>query len=515
MAPPAGNPRTFISYAREDSEFALKLATDLRAAGADIWLDRFDITVGDPWPQAIDKALDECGQFLVILTRASTGSQNVMAELNSAVDEGKRILPVLREECRIPFRIRAVHYANFTGDYESGLAELLPAIGVRQTPPRPPVLPPVDVAKHEQAASDATSPSGEAGEATRVPAAEHATETIHQLTEEAGEATRLPAAEHATETIHQLTGEAGEATPVPAAEPAIQPHPPPQPPRRSRLRYGLVIGSIALTAAFYWIYSWYQTPAEIESFTSSTPVIHAGQSVTLTWRVRHARSVWLTPPGPDYLGQSDGSLMVTPSAEEGDMEYKLWVEGRAGPSKGAEKTVTVRVLPKSEEVQLAKMVAIAWYRAYLDRDDPRVAMLANEPFYFFGARLDNREALRGALHAATPQLRRPSARGQVDGKGVWTSERFRTGPLSVSMSPEERGEVLGSLGASPDDLVVVLRLAPGSGQPMTFGQEVGLGMSKRSGRWLALGVFDLSSRRARPKTRPSGTVQAPKRFTSA
>ncbi|NIV92429.1 TIR domain-containing protein [candidate division KSB1 bacterium] len=34
------NPRIFISYARADSEFALKLGKDLRSAGADIWIDQ-------------------------------------------------------------------------------------------------------------------------------------------------------------------------------------------------------------------------------------------------------------------------------------------------------------------------------------------------------------------------------------------------------------------------------------------------------------------------------------------
>ncbi len=33
MPSPAENPKPFISYAREDSEFALKLAADLREAG--------------------------------------------------------------------------------------------------------------------------------------------------------------------------------------------------------------------------------------------------------------------------------------------------------------------------------------------------------------------------------------------------------------------------------------------------------------------------------------------------
>jgi tetratricopeptide (TPR) repeat protein len=127
---PAQSEQKFISYAREDSEFALKLATDLRRAGANIWLDRLDIPVGANWPEAVEKALDSCGHFLVILSPASVGSFNVNAEMNFALDEGKRIFPVLREECKLPFRIRTVQYADFTGDYQNGLLKLFKALGV-------------------------------------------------------------------------------------------------------------------------------------------------------------------------------------------------------------------------------------------------------------------------------------------------------------------------------------------------------------------------------------------------
>ena len=33
----------FVSYSRDDSEFVLRLAGDLKAAGAKVWLDRLDI----------------------------------------------------------------------------------------------------------------------------------------------------------------------------------------------------------------------------------------------------------------------------------------------------------------------------------------------------------------------------------------------------------------------------------------------------------------------------------------
>jgi hypothetical protein len=151
---PTQNARTFISYAREDSEFALKLAGDLRRAGASIWLDRFDIPVGKHWPQAVEEALDSCSQFLAILSPASVGSHNVIAELNFALDEGKRIFPVLCHECRRPFRIRALQYADFTGDYDRGFGELRKALGVERKPEEPavPVLPLAGVLEREQPA---------------------------------------------------------------------------------------------------------------------------------------------------------------------------------------------------------------------------------------------------------------------------------------------------------------------------------------------------------------------------
>jgi hypothetical protein len=88
-------------------------------------MDHFDIPVGQNWPQVIEQALYDCGQFLVVLSPASVISDNVTAELNFAIEEGKKILPVLYRKCKRPFRIRMAHYADFTSGYESGLTSLL------------------------------------------------------------------------------------------------------------------------------------------------------------------------------------------------------------------------------------------------------------------------------------------------------------------------------------------------------------------------------------------------------
>lgn len=122
--------KTFFSYAREDSEFAKQLATDLRKAGADIWMDQLDIRAGSRWDVEIEKALQLGECLLVILTPDSVSSHNVSDEISYAFDENKTVIPVLFKECKIPFRLRRLQYADFTKDYEKGFTELVMALNL-------------------------------------------------------------------------------------------------------------------------------------------------------------------------------------------------------------------------------------------------------------------------------------------------------------------------------------------------------------------------------------------------
>ena len=106
--------RAFISYSRLNKEFATKLAKGLRAAKYPIWFDQLDIPTGARWDDEVEKALRECNIFMIILTPASIGSENVKDEIGYAIDRGKRILPVLLEECDVPLRLRRFQYVDFT-----------------------------------------------------------------------------------------------------------------------------------------------------------------------------------------------------------------------------------------------------------------------------------------------------------------------------------------------------------------------------------------------------------------
>jgi hypothetical protein len=118
-------PKIFFSYARADSEFTLKLAKDLRSAGVDLWMDQLDIAGGDRWDSAVEKALKDCPCLLVVLSPRSVNSTNVMDEVSVALEEKKKVVPVLYRPSDVPFRLKRLQYVDFTENYDVGFTELL------------------------------------------------------------------------------------------------------------------------------------------------------------------------------------------------------------------------------------------------------------------------------------------------------------------------------------------------------------------------------------------------------
>ncbi len=125
----------FFSYSRDDLEFALRLARDLKKAGANVWMDKLDIRPGQLWERKAEEALDNCARLLVILSPASVSSRNVMAEVAFALDEQKEVIPVLYRECKVPFRLRPFQYVDFRTDYSQGLRNCSQRVAVDQPQP--------------------------------------------------------------------------------------------------------------------------------------------------------------------------------------------------------------------------------------------------------------------------------------------------------------------------------------------------------------------------------------------
>ena len=113
--------RYFLSYARADEQFALRLAQDLKAAEIDVWVDQLDILPSQLWDRTLEAALRASAGIVVILSPRSAASENVMDEVGFALDRGKDVVPVLYERCDIPLRLNRVQRIDFTRDYSSAL----------------------------------------------------------------------------------------------------------------------------------------------------------------------------------------------------------------------------------------------------------------------------------------------------------------------------------------------------------------------------------------------------------
>ena len=118
----------FVSYSRDDSEFVLRLAKDLKAAGARVWMDKLDIRPGQTWADEIQSAVNSCSKMLIVLSPGSVASRNVQAEVGYAISEGKGIVPIFYRHCNIPFRLLPFQYADFRTDYSAGLQELVSSL---------------------------------------------------------------------------------------------------------------------------------------------------------------------------------------------------------------------------------------------------------------------------------------------------------------------------------------------------------------------------------------------------
>jgi len=123
----------FISYSRTDKDFVDLLAANLIKAKAHVWIDRWELHVGDSLISKIQEAIQEASALIVVLSNASVKSEWCKKELNAGLVrelEEKRviILPVLLEECEIPIFLREKMYADFRTNFDDGIGQVLEAI---------------------------------------------------------------------------------------------------------------------------------------------------------------------------------------------------------------------------------------------------------------------------------------------------------------------------------------------------------------------------------------------------
>lgn len=124
----------FISYSRNDAKFAHTLAANLyKAASTPVWIDEWELNVGDSLIQKIQEAIDKASALVVVLSKASVESEWCKKELSAGLirelEEKKvLVLPALLEDCPIPLFLREKKYADFRQDFDAGLRAIVSAL---------------------------------------------------------------------------------------------------------------------------------------------------------------------------------------------------------------------------------------------------------------------------------------------------------------------------------------------------------------------------------------------------
>jgi hypothetical protein len=137
MAGETGKLNVFISYSRDDLDFADQLDAALKLTGFDTSIDH-TIAGGEEWEKRLVGLIRGADSVVFVLSPSSASSKWCNWEVKQAVEGGKRILPAVcrpLEGASPPAELAALHYVYFYPDQESqgsgwgtGIARLADAL---------------------------------------------------------------------------------------------------------------------------------------------------------------------------------------------------------------------------------------------------------------------------------------------------------------------------------------------------------------------------------------------------
>ncbi|MBE9032372.1 TIR domain-containing protein, partial [filamentous cyanobacterium LEGE 11480] len=89
----------FISYSRVDKSFVEGLHQALETADRETWVDWADIEPTEDWRSAIQTGIDGAYNFVFVLSPDSVMSEVCQWEINYALENNKRLVPVMYRDC--------------------------------------------------------------------------------------------------------------------------------------------------------------------------------------------------------------------------------------------------------------------------------------------------------------------------------------------------------------------------------------------------------------------------------
>jgi hypothetical protein len=120
----------FISYSRKDKEFVERLVQALKEKGRDVWIDFEDIPFATDWWEEIQGGIEASESTVFVISPDSLTSQVCGLEVNYALKNNKRLIPLLYrepEDKQAPPEIAAINWVIFktSDEFDKAVLQLL------------------------------------------------------------------------------------------------------------------------------------------------------------------------------------------------------------------------------------------------------------------------------------------------------------------------------------------------------------------------------------------------------
>ena len=125
--------QVFVSYSRKDKDFVRQLSDVLISQSREAWVDWKDIPLTTEWQQEILTNIETTENFIFVISPESAASANCKIEIDHAVANHKRMLPIVRRlvpDDAVPEALRAFQWIDFSDDsaFDARFATLIAAL---------------------------------------------------------------------------------------------------------------------------------------------------------------------------------------------------------------------------------------------------------------------------------------------------------------------------------------------------------------------------------------------------
>src|SRR4051812_29988178 len=123
----------FISYSRKDKEFVQTLHKVLTENKRDVWVDWEDIPTTADWHAEINDGIEAANSFIFVISPDSVASKICSEELAYAVENKKRLIPLVHRDVdpKVVHPALASHnwlFSRDTDDFRAAVDKLVTAL---------------------------------------------------------------------------------------------------------------------------------------------------------------------------------------------------------------------------------------------------------------------------------------------------------------------------------------------------------------------------------------------------